>query len=269
MMDIIVPQIGESIVEAEIGQWYKKNGELVNADDLLLELETEKVNVELNADISGTLSILAQAGETVKIGAVIGRIEAGETTTPSPTRDTRVSVPKAGKSKQTLPPMNPAVAKLAAERGIDLSTITGSGRNGRILVDDLPAPVMQGEGSGTDSQPLTIKSGPKEPSPSPPTPLDAKPVGPVSAERTRRVPMTQIRKKIAERLLMARQQTAMLTTFTEIDMSRVIHLRESHKESFLKKHGVPLGQSECRGVKRIARSQRQHRWQRYSLSRLL
>ena len=238
-MDIIVPQVGESIVEAEIGQWFKQDGELVNKDDLLLELETEKVNVELNADVSGKLVILAKQGETVKVGAVIARIEegaAGQVTEPeaAPAEPTATT-----QAPQELPPMNPAVAKLAAERGIDLSKVTGSGRDGRILVDDLPP---AGEKTPAIAPKPETKAPPRAPEAKPEPPA-AEPQARKSGEdtRIRRVPMTQIRRKIAEHLLMARQQTAMLTTFNEIDMSRVIQLRNNHKEAFLKKHGVPLG----------------------------
>lgn len=225
-MDIIIPQVGESIIEAEIGEWFKKDGELVEKDELLLEVETEKVNVELNAEVSGKLTILAQPGETLKIGAVIGRIDETAVvtaTSAAPATDKAAPSPAAIEA----PPVNPAVPKLAGERGIDLSTVTGSGRNGRISVDDLSPTAAAAEqnpaAAVTKLKPVATESPVRD------------------DERIRRVPMTQIRKKIAERLLMARQQTAMLTTFNEIDMLRVITLRNSHKESFLKKHGVPLG----------------------------
>ncbi len=223
-MDIIVPQVGESIIEAEIGEWFKQDGEQVEKDDLLLELETEKVNVELNAEASGKLTILAQQGETIKIGAVIGRIDetaVGATAAQEQTAEQALT-------SEELPPVNPAVPKLAAERGVDLSTVNGSGRDGRILVDDLPA--------ATEEKAAPAPAPPIEPATRTETTTAA-----VDEDRIKRVPMTQIRKKIAERLLMARQQTAMLTTFNEIDMLRVITLRNSHKESFQKKHGVPLG----------------------------
>ncbi len=252
-MDIIVPQVGESIVEAEIGQWFKQDGDQVEKDELLLELETEKINVELNADASGKLSILVQEGDTVKIGALVGKIDesavASSATEQSSKPPETIAEPLAEPNKeiaeptssqpaedsagdQQQPPMNPAVAKLAAERNIDLRTIKGSGRGGRILVDDLPEAGHQPK-PATDAEP-----------PEPPTALQpAASAAPTDQQdaRVKRVPMTQIRKKIAARLLMARQQTAMLTTFNEIDMSRVISLRNSHKAAFEKKHGVPLG----------------------------
>ncbi|WP_029916693.1 2-oxoglutarate dehydrogenase complex dihydrolipoyllysine-residue succinyltransferase [Pelobacter seleniigenes] len=246
-MDIIVPQVGESIVEAEIGEWFKKNGEFVEKDDLLMELETEKVNVELNAEVSGKLTILVEAGETVEIGAVIGRIDesaaqpdssdeaqpeppansAEQEKTPPPAAPAEEGKPEPTTAQAT--PMNPAVKKIAAERGIDLSQVKGSGRDGRILVDDLP-----------EQSPKTEQVAPKpaeEKAPQQPAPAPAK----AAADRIKRVPMSQLRKKVAEHLMKAKQETAMLTTFNEADMSRVIQLRKDYKEAFQKKYGCSLG----------------------------
>lgn len=227
-VDIVVPQVGESIVEAEIGEWFKKDGDFVNKDELIMELETEKVNVELNAEAAGILRISAQQGDIVKIGAVVGTIEPGaaQAATAAPAVAAEPAQPTAGA------PMNPAVPKIAAERGIDPSTLTGSGRDGRVLVDDVPAgaPIQE-----TAPEPAAT-----------PTPQASAPAAPAAApadkgKRTKRVPMTQIRKKIAAHLMKARHETAMLTTFNEIDMSRVMGLRKAYKDSFLEKHGVGLG----------------------------
>ena len=233
-MDIIVPQVGESIVEAEIGEWFKKNGEYVKKDDLLLELETEKVNVELNAEASGQLTILAEQGETIKIGAVIGKID--ETATASPSA--AASDAAESTASATAPaPMNPAVPKLAAERGIDPSTLKGSGRDGRVLVDDIP-PAAAVVATSTPVEPEPTSAPATQATPAPAT----QPAPPVeTAERITRVPMSQLRKKVAEHLLKAKQGTAMLTTFNEIDMSRVMAVRKRYKEPFQEKYGVPLG----------------------------
>ena len=228
-MDIIVPQVGESIVEAEIGEWFKKDGEYVNKDDLLLELETEKVNVELNAEASGKLTILAGQGETIKIGAVIGKID--ETATASPSTDVTDGTESVSAATTDPAPMNPAVPKIAAERGVDPTTLQGSGRDGRVLVDDIPPAAAE------VVTPAPVATAPT----STPAPATQSVSQPETEERITRVPMSQLRKKIAEHLLRAKQDTAMLTTFNEIDMSRVMALRKSYKESFQKKYGVPLG----------------------------
>lgn len=237
-MEIKVPQVGESIVEAEIGEWLKKDGDYVAKDDLLLELETEKVNVELNADAAGRLTILAQNGETVKIGAVIGRIDtSAEATDSKEAADANKEKPEikeqAGDQQQDdaptgEKPTNPAVPKIAAERGIDPQQLKGSGRDGRVLVDDIPA---QAEKKDKEEEQKQIETA-AQPAPKPAA---------EHTERTERVAMTRIRRKIAEHLLRAKQETAMLTTFNDADMSRVIALRNRYKEAFLKKYDVPLG----------------------------
>lgn len=248
-MEIKVPQVGESIVEAEVGEWLKQDGEYVTKDDLLLELETEKINVELNAEASGKLSIQAQTGETVKIGAVIGKIdenatapeskkeskeESKEESAPADKQQTSTeskgSDPESAETQDA--PQNPAVTKIAAERGVDPQTLKGSGRNGRVLVDDIP-PHPPKDTAQSQSESAEAESAPAE---------SAQPASPVTAnERITRVPMTQIRKKIAAHLLKARQETAMLTTFNEVDMSRVIALRKQYKDSFQEKHSIGLG----------------------------
>ncbi|MFK5927025.1 MAG: 2-oxoglutarate dehydrogenase complex dihydrolipoyllysine-residue succinyltransferase [Desulfuromusa sp.] len=229
-MDIIVPQVGESIVEAEIGEWFKKDGEYVKKDDLLMELETEKVNVELNAEASGKLTILAEPGETVKIGAVIGKIDETATAPEVAAKSDSVEVTATAVAEAAAPeaaPMNPAVPKLAAERGVAPSTLKGSGRDGRILVDDIPP------ATGEEIKPTA--AAPKPAPAAQPMPQAE------STERITRVAMSQFRKKMAEHLLRAKQETAMLTTFNEIDMSRVMALRSNYKEAFLAKYGISLG----------------------------
>lgn len=221
-MDIKVPEVGESIVEAVIGQWLKENGASVQEDELLLELETDKVNMEIPADCSGTLEILVEEGETVQIGTLIGRIKEGAVEAVA-----EPDVPEIEETKSDIP-VNPAVPKLAAERNIDLSTVKGSGRDGRILVDDLPA-----------EAPHSAKA--VEAVAPPPPPPQSKSTKKADDGRIERVPMTPIRKRIAEKLLSVRQQTAMLTTFNEVDMQRVMQLRTNHQDAFVRKHGVKLG----------------------------
>ena len=242
-MDIIVPQVGESIVKAEIGKWFKKNGEYVEKDDLLLELETEKVNVELNAEASGMLIVLAGQGETIKIGAVIGKID--ETATASSSAVVNDNVEFAPAPAAEPAPMNPAVPKLAAERGVEPATLTGSGHDGRIIVDDIPPAVEAA------AKPVPIK--PAAASIPAPTVQSILPVD--TAERITRVPMSQLQKKIAEHLLQVKQDTAMLTTFNEIDMSRVMAVCKTYKESFQERglfgFYVFLCQGMCRGVKKL------------------
>ena len=226
-MDIIVPQVGESIVEAEIGEWFKKNGDYVEKDEVLMELETEKVNVELTAEASGVLTILVADGETVAIGATIGSID--ESAEKPAGAAAPAEAEQAPEPEATTPaPMNPAVPKIAAERGIDPATLKGSGRDGRVLVDDIPAQ------AASKTAPAPAKEAPKA------APQAARNAGD-NAERITRTPMTQLRKKVAEHLMKAKQETAMLTTFNEVDMSKVMSLRKKYKEAFSKKYDSNLG----------------------------
>ncbi len=233
-MDIVVPQVGESIVEAAIGEWFKKDGEYVEKDELLMELETEKVNVEIIAEASGVLKVMAQTGDVVAIGATIGQIDesaakpAGAATPEEKAQPTAAQAePAPAAPAKGDAPMNPAVPKIAAERGIDPAGLTGSGRDGRILVDDIPAQAP--------TPPAVTK--PAAPAPAVKPAVAAADGG----ERIKRVPMSQIRKKIAEHLLKAKQETAMLTTFNETDMSKTKDIRARYKEAFKERHGINLG----------------------------
>ncbi len=227
-MDVKVPEVGESIYEATIGQWHAKDGQFVKQGDLICELETDKINLEINADTDGVLRIAVAEEETIPIGTVIGQIEPGEAPAGGD-----AEVPAAA-PEPTLPgrevAVNPSAQRLADEKGIDPQLVAGSGRDGRVLRDDivetaaLPKPIAP--------QPAPAKA---------PPPASEPKIAVVDDPRSRRVRMTAIRKKIAERLLMARQQTAMLTTFNEVDMTKVIHFRKQFNEHFEAKHGVKLG----------------------------
>ncbi len=200
-MDIKIPEVGESITEATIAKWHQEDGAAVAKDDVLCELETDKITFELNAETSGTLKIQTGEGETVKIGAVIGRIEEGAPAKKTPEAKAKPEE-KPAAEKEKKPP-----APKAAER------------------EKRPEP--------TAERPAKAAEPPERERPAaPPRATD---------ERTTRQPMSPLRKTIAERLLAARQQTAMLTTFNEADMSRVVELRRRHQEPFRQKHGVGLG----------------------------
>ena len=219
---IIVPPMGESVKEATVAKWLKKIGDAVNTDDPLVELETDKVTLEVNAPNAGVISAInAQEGSNVAVGALLGTIAEGAgtnaapkvvavaTTTPAP----RATEPTA------IPIVMPSARKLAEEQGINPYQIPGSGLNGRVTKGDV----------------LEQKAAPTVKSPAAPT-------GPrTHADREERVRMTRLRQKIAERLKAAQNTAAMLTTFNEIDMSNVIALRNLNKENFEKKHSVKLG----------------------------
>lgn len=239
-MEITVPSVGESVVEALVGKWLKQSGEAVAKDEVICELETDKISFTLQADASGVLKQLVAEGATVKIGTVIGEIDTnGQAAVSASPAETPAALP---------PPSSPSARKLAAEKGVNIASISGSGKSGRITAEDVRSkvevevevkveenhspPVVRSEepiAYGTTSQ-----SKPISPASQNPEPITGSP-------RETRLPMSPIRKRIAERLLAARQQTAMLTTFNEADMSRIIELRTRHKEQMKERHGVALG----------------------------
>jgi 2-oxoglutarate dehydrogenase E2 component (dihydrolipoamide succinyltransferase) len=220
-MEITVPEVGESIFEALVARWLRHDGDTVAKDEALCEIETDKITFEISAAVAGTLRIRTPAGTTVKIGSVIGLIDetgaVGAETVKAPARD----APMPG----TVPPrrVSPSERKDARERVQpgDRGPLSGAG---------------QGEGASSPEPPLQVRS--EEPTAYQPSAGQAK-----AGEdgRTTRTPMTPIRRKIAARLLAARQQTAMLTTFNEADMGRILELRAKHGEQFARRHGVKLG----------------------------
>ncbi|MBM3520191.1 MAG: 2-oxoglutarate dehydrogenase complex dihydrolipoyllysine-residue succinyltransferase [Alphaproteobacteria bacterium] len=224
--DIRVPALGESVSEATIGKWFRAEGEAVKADEPLVELETDKVTVEVPAPASGRLiKIAAAAGATVNVGALLGTIEAGAAgSTPAVAKPAEAPARKVEAASLQAPPLSPAVRKLAEENKLDTAALAGTGKDGRITKGDV------------------IEQLEKPASP-PPAPLAVKAPAPPSVEagREERVRMSRLRQTIARRLKDAQNVAAMLTTFNEVDMTSVMALRNSYKESFEKKNGVKLG----------------------------
>jgi 2-oxoglutarate dehydrogenase E2 component (dihydrolipoamide succinyltransferase) len=232
--EIRVPTLGESVSEATIGRWFKQPGEAVAADEPLVELETDKVTLEVNAPASGILvEIAAKDGETVTPGAILGQIGDGGVAAATPVKElakaqSAASAPPAraqapAVATAVMPP-SPAAAKIAADRGIDVAQVEGSGKRGQVLKGDV----------------LNFVAAPAVPAPSAPVELRV-PAAPGDAAREERVRMTKLRQTIARRLKDAQNSAAMLTTFNEVDMTEVMALRTRYKDVFEKKHGVKLG----------------------------
>ncbi|MFL5157540.1 MAG: 2-oxoglutarate dehydrogenase complex dihydrolipoyllysine-residue succinyltransferase [Microvirga sp.] len=232
--EIRVPTLGESVSEATIGRWFKKPGDPVKADEPVLELETDKVTLEVNAPASGTLGdIVAKDGETVSPGAVLGSIlEGGAAAAPAPKAEAPKAAPTPAPTPAPAPAAaasrdnGPAVARLAAESGVSPAGVAGSGKDGRVTKGDMLAAIATG--------------GAAAPAPAAPVQVRA-PSAPVDAEREERVKMTKLRQTIARRLKDAQNSAAMLTTFNDVDMSAVMQLRSQYKDVFEKKHGTKLG----------------------------
>ncbi len=232
--EIRVPTLGESVSEATVGTWFKKVGDTVKADEPLVELETDKVTVEVPAPASGVLTeIVAQNGETVGLDALLGQIAegaAGSTSAAAPAAApaaTPAPAAPAAPAGGSAMPAAPAAAKVAADNNISTSDVDGSGKRGQVLKGDVLAAIAKGT------------SAPAAPAAAPAAP---RPVSSADdASREERVKMTRLRQTIAKRLKDAQNTAAMLTTYNEVDMSAVMDLRNRYKDVFEKKHGVKLG----------------------------
>jgi 2-oxoglutarate dehydrogenase E2 component (dihydrolipoamide succinyltransferase) len=243
-IEIKVPAMGESVTEATVGRWFKKEGDAVKRDEPVLELETDKVTVEVPAPADGALeSISVQEGATVQVGAILGAIAEGKTGKPStvtaanpdavaPKPAPKAAAPKPAPQAATAPapakaeaPVMPSVRRLAEESGLSPSQVSGTGRDGRVLKGDMLA-ALEARASQRAAAPAAAES------PSGPRP---------NAAREERVKMSRLRRTIALRLKESQNTAAQLTTFNEVDMSHVMRLRAEYKDSFEKKHGVRLG----------------------------
>ena len=235
-IEIRVPTLGESVTEATIARWLKRPGDTVAQDEPLVELETDKVNLEVPSPASGVLeAILVEAGKDVAVGTVVGRIAEGAV---APAPAPAVSAAAPGEPARALAPevrAGPAARKEAAEAGIALAAVTPTGPKGTVTREDVRAAAAAAAVHGAGAEPAMAPAPTAPPSPAPPA------VAPGRAAREERVRMTRLRKRIAERLKEAQNTAAMLTTFNEVDMSAVIALRERYQDAFVKKHGVKLG----------------------------
>jgi 2-oxoglutarate dehydrogenase E2 component (dihydrolipoamide succinyltransferase) len=233
--EIKVPALGESVTEATVARWLKQPGDTVAMDDPLVELETDKVTLEVNAPAAGTLTeVIVGEGSNVAVGAVLGRIGDGAAkpapaakAAAAPVAAKPVPAPAAppaassGNGADVLARSGPAARKLAAETQIDVSKIAATGKDGRVTKADIAVAAAK---SAPAAVPIPIAREPRE-------------LGP----REERVRMTRLRRRIAERLKEAQNTAAMLTTFNEVDMTEVLAMRERYRESFEKQHGVRLG----------------------------
>ncbi|HEX9024289.1 MAG TPA: 2-oxoglutarate dehydrogenase complex dihydrolipoyllysine-residue succinyltransferase [Geobacteraceae bacterium] len=261
-MEIRVPEVGESVREALVAKWFKKNGEAVQKDEPLCEIETDKITLDIAADAAGILSVGVAEGTTVQVGTVIGSIdEPAAAASPAAGAPAAVS-PRPREEEIRATVSSPAVRREMREQGIEPATVTGTGKGGRITLNDLFSRIE--EQSRRSPEGTTAEVPPESAAPAvavPPVPPAATAVSPPPAEmrpeslgsdrseetpvhaadREERRPMSPLRRRIAERLLAARQQTAMLTTFNEADLGNIKALREKYQGQFQKRHGVALG----------------------------
>ncbi|HSR80557.1 MAG TPA: 2-oxoglutarate dehydrogenase complex dihydrolipoyllysine-residue succinyltransferase [Hyphomicrobiaceae bacterium] len=269
-IEITVPALGESVTEATVGQWFKKPGDAVNADEPLLELETDKVTLEVPAPVAGVLTdIVVPQGSTVAVGAVLGRVRerdgaaakapasaatnlASEPAAPQGVAPTRliatppaqgsersgpVATPAADASKAAMPP-SPSARKLMEESKLSAEDVTGSGRSGQILKEDV---LVAAARAAARAEAVAHATSPLSTGVPVPVPLSRAPSAPNDAAREERVKMTRLRQTIARRLKDVQNTAAMLTTFNDADMSAIMNMRSHYKDLFEKRHGVKLG----------------------------
>jgi len=234
MAQITVPTLGESVSEATVAQWLKKEGDTVAADEPIVELETDKVTLEVNAPEAGVISsIIVQEGENVEVGALLGEI-GGEGSAANDSKAAAAEAPKAEEKTETesddAHKIPPAALKMINDNNLNADDIKGTGKDGRITKEDV---INHMDSAKKPASSAPAPSAPK-PAPAPHTPRDTGP-------REERVKMTRLRQAIAKRLKGAQETAAILTTFNEVDMTAIMELRKQYQENFVKKHGVKLG----------------------------
>jgi 2-oxoglutarate dehydrogenase E2 component (dihydrolipoamide succinyltransferase) len=279
-VEVRIPTLGESVTEGVIVRWAKHDGDTVAKDDILLELETDKASMEIPAEAAGTLHVLRKEGETVQVGDVVARIEEtggamASRSAPASASSAAANAPRAvsgprpvaapnleaaseretvgGLPGRGVGPLSPAVRRLIEEHGLDPATVPASGKGGRLLKEDVLAYVERrgagsvDVGSTADGNAAVARAGAAAAAAAATHVVAAEvrstpaPAALPAAEGEEVVPMTRLRKRIAERLVQAQHTAAILTTFNEVDMSAVLALRAAQKERFQKMHGVALG----------------------------
>jgi len=244
--------MGESITSGVLAKWHVRDGDFVKKDQPLFELETDKITTEGTAEAAGRVTLKAAAGSEVKIGQLVATIDTGyripasaEASAGRPDTGKTAATPAAesGKALQAEIPASPAVRRIASETGVDPAKVAGTGKGGRVTKGDMLAAAP----AASDTEKRTPDTGKKEPTSPAPPPATPEPIrSPVSeipnqAARQTRRKLTPLRQRLAQRLVQAQREAAMLTTFNEVDMSAVRDLRVKYQEAFTKKHGVKLG----------------------------
>ena len=228
--DIVVPALGESVTEATVSKWLKTVGEAVAADEALVELETDKVNIEVNAPSDGVIaSIAAEEGTDVEVGAVLGQFDAGAAGEKKPASEPKAQPEAATPAPETVASVTPAARKMAADHGMDPTGIAGTGARGHVTKGDVQ--------QALESKPAEVLTAIPTSTPAPAAALAERSIDP----REEVVKMSRLRQRVAQRLKEAQNTAALLTTFNEVEMDALMNLRKDYKEKFEKKHKVKLG----------------------------
>jgi 2-oxoglutarate dehydrogenase E2 component (dihydrolipoamide succinyltransferase) len=244
IVEVKVPQLSESVSEATLLDWHKQEGEPVKRDENLIDIETDKVVLELPAPVDGVLvKIIKQSKDSVGSGEVIAQIDTeAKAAAAAPAAAPAAKKEPAPEKPRPVPPVMPAAQKIAAEKGIDTSTIQGTGRDGRVTKGDVlqaKGDVLQAKGDA-QAKPATPPVSPPKPAlQQPPPPIDVDQL--LTGRPEQRVPMSRLRQRVAERLVQSQSTAAILTTFNEVNMAPVIDMRKKYQERFEKEHGTRLG----------------------------
>ncbi|MDR2983151.1 MAG: 2-oxoglutarate dehydrogenase complex dihydrolipoyllysine-residue succinyltransferase [Puniceicoccales bacterium] len=225
-LDVKIPAIGESITGGLLANWRIKDGDVVAQGQPLFDFETDKITSEATADASGKISIKVAGGTEVTVGQVVATIDTAAAEAPGAVKPSAPDAEPA--SAKIAPPLSPAAMRVASETGVDPATVTGTGKGGRVTKADLLAAAV-------------TPAAKEAPTPSPASPSSIPPVAPAPGAGATRRKMSPLRRKIAERLVQAKSETAMLTTFNEVNMAPVMELRKKYQDDFVKKHGIKLG----------------------------
>ena len=229
MVEVKIPSVGESISEVTIATWLKKDGDYVKLDELILSIESDKATLEVAAPKAGKLKVLAQEGDTVAIGAKVAEIDETATAGASapaaaPQTSAPSTAPQASSNSGDKNHPSPAAAKILAEKGMDAGSVQGTGKDGRITKSDAQSAQAPAKQEATSLKALAQET-----------------ISSSNSRETKREKMSGLRKTIATRLVNAKNTTAMLTTFNEVDMSAIMEIRKKYKDAFKEKHGVGLG----------------------------
>jgi 2-oxoglutarate dehydrogenase E2 component (dihydrolipoamide succinyltransferase) len=236
IVEVKVPQLSESVSEATLLDWHKKEGEAVQRDENLIDIETDKVVLELPAPADGVLvKIIKNAKDSVGSGEVIAQIDTDEKAAASPSAAKPAPAPASAAQKREAPPVMPAAQKIAAEKGVDTSKIQGTGRDGRVTKGD----VLEHASRASVAPSPAHAPAQREALQQPPPPINVEQL--LSGRPEQRVPMSRLRQRVAERLVQSQSTAAILTTFNEVNMAPVVEMRKKYQERFEKEYGTRLG----------------------------
>ena len=240
-VDITIPSPGESIAEVTVGTWMKQSGDWVDKDEIILEIESDKATLEITSPASGLLTATGATGDELAVGEVIGAIDTSATkpAAAAPVADAETTAPTTAPAQSADVKATPVARKIAADEGVNLASVKGTGPSGRVTKSDVLA--ASASVPASTAAPAVAAAAPAAPTEAPPAIVIPTSSAVPGSREVRRVKMTKLRRRIAERLVESQRTAATLTTFNEVDMTRSMAIRKQYKEAFAEKHGVGLG----------------------------